>query len=54
VAPVAIWVVSAAILSLEVSFWAYLQDRITSMGQIPPLADLMRQRAACTNVTTSF
>ena len=39
---------------LDVSFWAYLQDRITSMGQIPPLADLMRQRAACTNVATSF
>ena len=31
---------------LGISFWAYLTDRITSAGQVPPLADLMRQRAA--------
>jgi hypothetical protein len=31
---------------LGVSFWAYLTDRLTCAGQVPPLADLMRQRAA--------
>ena len=31
---------------LGVSFWAYLTDRLSSAGQVPPLADLMRQRAA--------
>jgi hypothetical protein len=31
---------------LRVSFWAYLTDRITSAGQVPPLADLIRLRAA--------
>lgn len=39
---------------LDVSFWAYLHDRISAVGNIAPLADLMRQRAACTNVATSF
>jgi hypothetical protein len=31
---------------LGVSFWAYLNDRVISAGQIPPLSDLIRQRAA--------
>jgi hypothetical protein len=31
---------------LGVSFWAYLNDRIISAGQIPPLSDLIHQRAA--------
>ena len=31
---------------LGVSFWTYLNDRLTSAGQVPPLADLIRQRAA--------
>lgn len=28
-----------------VSFWAFLKDRITQAGEIPPLADLIRQAA---------
>ena len=31
---------------LGVSFWAYLTDRLTAAGNVPPLADLMCQRAA--------
>ena len=31
---------------LGVSFWAYLTDRVTSAGHVPPLADIIRQRAA--------
>lgn len=31
---------------LGVSFWAYLIDRLTCAGKVPPLADLIRQRAA--------
>ena len=31
---------------LGVSFWAYLTDRLTNAGKVPPLADRMRQRAA--------
>jgi hypothetical protein len=31
---------------LGVSFWAYLTDRISAAGLIPPLADLIRQHAA--------
>ena len=31
---------------LGVSFWAYLTDRLNNAGKVPPLADLMRQRAA--------
>jgi Transposase IS66 family len=30
---------------LEVNFWAYLQDRVRGAGQIPRLADLIRQKA---------
>jgi Transposase IS66 family len=29
---------------LGVSFWAYLQDRVRGLGQIPPLATLIRQK----------
>ena len=31
---------------LGVSFWAYLNDRLTGSGLVPPLAELIRQRAA--------
>jgi hypothetical protein len=31
---------------LGVSFWAYLQDRLRGLGQLPRLGDLIRQRAA--------
>jgi hypothetical protein len=31
---------------LGVNFWAYLQDRVRGAGQIPRLADLIRQKAA--------
>jgi hypothetical protein len=31
---------------LGVRFWDYLLDRIRGLGQIPPLAELLRQRAA--------
>jgi hypothetical protein len=30
---------------LGVRFWAYLQDRVRGLGQIPRLAELIRQRA---------
>lgn len=39
---------------LGVSFWAYLNDRITSAGQIPPLPELMRQRALARKLSTTF
>ena len=29
---------------LGVNFWAYLQDRVRGLGQIPPLATLIRQK----------
>lgn len=31
---------------LGVNFWNYLQDRLRGLGKIPPLADLIRERAA--------
>jgi len=31
---------------LSVGFWDYLRDRIRGLGQMPRLADLIRQRAA--------
>ena len=31
---------------LGVNFWAYLQDRVRGLGQIPQLADQIRQKAA--------
>jgi len=30
---------------LDVSFYAYLRDRITGVGAIPPLAELVTQAA---------
>ena len=30
---------------LGVNFWAYLQDRVRGLGQIPRLADQIRQKA---------
>jgi hypothetical protein len=30
---------------LGVNFWEYLQDRVEGVGQIPRLADLIRQKA---------
>ena len=36
---------------LGIGFWDYLCDRIQGLGQIPPLADLIRQRAAETLAT---
>ena len=30
---------------LGVNFWAYLQDRVRGVGQIPRLADLIRRKA---------
>jgi hypothetical protein len=30
---------------LGVSFWSYLRDRLGKLGQIPPMAELIRQRA---------
>jgi len=30
---------------LGVSFWAYLQDRVRGVGQIPRLAELIRRKA---------
>jgi hypothetical protein len=30
---------------LGVSFWAYLCDRVRGLGQIPRLADVIRQKA---------
>ena len=37
---------AATTQQLGVSFIAYLQDRFRQVGQIPPLADLLRARAA--------
>ena len=39
---------------LGVSFWAYLNDRITSAGQILPLPELMRQRSHMRKLATTF
>ena len=38
---------------LGVRFWDYLQDRVRGLGQIPRLADLIRQKAAQTPAPTS-
>jgi Transposase IS66 family len=37
---------------LGVRFWEYLQDRVRGLGQIPRLADLIRQKAAQTTPPT--
>ena len=32
---------------LGIAFWAYLNDRIFNLNQIPSLGDLIKQRAQC-------
>ena len=39
---------------LGVSFMAYLQDRLQQAGRIPPLPDLIRERAATLNLSASW
>jgi len=39
---------------LGVSFFAYLQDRLHQAGRIPPLPDLIRERAATLNLSASW
>lgn len=39
---------------LGVSFVAYLHDRFRQAGQIPPLADLLRERAGTLNIGSSW
>jgi len=39
---------------LGVRFTAYLRDRLTGSGQIPPLADLIRERAAALRLDASW
>jgi hypothetical protein len=34
---------------LGVRFWDYLQDRVRGLGKIPPLAELIRQKARQTS-----
>jgi hypothetical protein len=36
---------------LGVRFWEYLQDRVRGLGQLPRLADLLRQKAQAANAT---
>lgn len=36
---------------LGIGFWIYLRDRIRGLGQMPRLADLIRQRAAAAHAT---
>ena len=38
---------------LGIGFWNYLRDRIRKLGQIPRLADLIRQRAAEAHATNA-
>ena len=38
---------------LGIGFWEYLRDRIRGLGQMPRLADLIRQRAAETIATNA-
>ncbi len=45
---------AATTQQLGVSFIAYLQDRFGQAGQIPPLADLLRARAATLNLGASW
>jgi hypothetical protein len=40
--------------NLGVSFLAYLQDRLHQAGRIPPLPDLIRERAAALNLNASW
>ncbi len=45
---------AATTQQLGVSFVAYLQDRLTKVHRIPPLADLIRERAATLNLGASW
>lgn len=45
---------AATTQQLGVSFFAYLQDRLHQAGRIPPLADLIRERAATLNLSASW
>jgi hypothetical protein len=45
---------AATTRQLGISFFAYLQDRLHQAGRIPPLADLIRERAAALNLSASW
>jgi hypothetical protein len=45
---------AATTQQLGVSFLAYLQDRLHQAGRIPPLPDLIRERAAALNLNASW
>jgi len=45
---------AATTQKLGVSFLAYLQDRLHQAGRIPPLPDLIRERAATLNLNASW
>jgi transposase IS66 family protein len=45
---------AATTQKLGVSFFAYLQDRLHQAGRIPPLADLIHERAATLNLSASW
>ena len=45
---------AATTQKLGVSFFAYLQDRLHQAGRVPPLADLIRERAATLNLSASW
>lgn len=45
---------AATTQQLGVSFIAYLQDRFRQAGQLPPLADLLRARAATLTLSSSW
>jgi hypothetical protein len=45
---------AATTQKLGVSFFAYLQDRLHQVGRIPPLADLIRERAATLKLSASW
>lgn len=44
----------ATVQQLGISFSRYLQDRLTQAGQIPPLADLITERARTLNLGSSW
>jgi hypothetical protein len=45
---------AATAQKLGISFLAYLQDRLHQTGRIPPLPDLIRERAAALNLNASW
>jgi hypothetical protein len=45
---------AATTQQLGISFFAYLQDRLHQVGRIPPLANLIRERAATLNLSASW